>query len=92
MGQLSRCSTSSPYAGDLALFTVYPSLGIVLAGTHRSKDTVDPAMGFLAPAMYWYGWTATAVDVPVFSQSFALGLPQRDHKLGPLPTRALGAP
>jgi hypothetical protein len=45
---------------DLALFTVYPSLGIVLPGTHHSQDTVDPAMGFLAPAMYWYGWTATA--------------------------------
>src|SRR5262245_8614253 len=45
---------------DLALFTVYPSLGIVLLGTHRSRDSVDPAMGFLAPAMYWYGWTATA--------------------------------
>ena len=45
---------------DLALFTVYPSLGIVLLGTHHSRDTVDPAMGFLAPAMYWYGWTATA--------------------------------
>ncbi|WP_201835965.1 hypothetical protein [Microvirga zambiensis] len=47
-------------AYDLALFTVYPSLGIVLAGTHRSKDAVDPAMGFLAPAMYWYCWAATA--------------------------------
>ena len=47
-------------AYDLALFTVYPSLGIVLGGTHRSKDMVDPAMGFLAPAMYWYGWAATA--------------------------------
>ncbi len=45
---------------DLALFTVYPSLGIVLLGTQHSRDTVDPAMGFLAPAMYWYGWTATA--------------------------------
>jgi amino acid permease len=45
---------------DLALFTVYPSLGIVLPGTHHARDTVDPAMGFLAPAMYWYGWTATA--------------------------------
>jgi amino acid permease len=47
-------------AEDLALFTVYPSLGIVLFGTHRSKDVADPALGFLAPAMYWYGWTATA--------------------------------
>jgi amino acid permease len=45
---------------DLALFTVYPSLGVVLLGTHRSRDVVDPALGFLAPAMYWYGWTATA--------------------------------
>ena len=45
---------------DLALFTVYPSLGVVLPGTHHSRDVADPAMGFLAPAMYWYGWTATA--------------------------------
>jgi hypothetical protein len=34
--------------------------GIVLAGTHHSRDVADPAMGFLAPAMYWYGWAATA--------------------------------
>ena len=47
-------------AKDLALFTVFPSLGIVLAGTHHSRDVTDPAMGFLAPAMYWYGWAATA--------------------------------
>lgn len=45
---------------DLALFTVYPSLGVVVLGTHRARDTVDPAMGFLAPAMYWYGWVASA--------------------------------
>jgi len=47
-------------AKDLALFTVFPSLGIVLAGTHHSRDVADPAMGFLAPAIYWYGWTASA--------------------------------
>jgi type II secretory pathway component PulF len=47
-------------AKDLALFTVFPSLGIVLAGTHHSRDVTAPAMGFLAPAMYWYGWAATA--------------------------------
>ena len=47
-------------AKDLALFTVFPSLGIVLAGTHHARDVADPAMGFLAPAMYWYGWAATA--------------------------------
>jgi hypothetical protein len=45
---------------DLALFTVYPSLGVVLLGTHHAKDVADPAMGFVVPAMYWYGWTATA--------------------------------
>jgi hypothetical protein len=44
----------------LALFTVYPSLDIVLPGMHRSRDVVDPAMEFLAPEMWWYGWTATA--------------------------------
>jgi hypothetical protein len=46
---------------QLALFTVFPSLGIVLFGTVQSRDFGDPALGFLAPAMYWYGWTATAV-------------------------------
>ena len=39
---------------DLALFTVYPSLGVVLLGTHHAKDVVvDPSLAFLAPAMYW---------------------------------------
>jgi hypothetical protein len=47
-------------AKDMALFTVFPSLGVVLAGTHRSRDVAAPAMGFLAPAIYWYGWVATA--------------------------------
>jgi hypothetical protein len=47
-------------ARDLALFTVFPSLGIVLAGTQHTNDVTDPALGFLAPAMYWYGWAATA--------------------------------
>jgi hypothetical protein len=47
-------------AKGLALFTVYPSLGIVLLGMHRSRDVADPAMDFLAPEMWWYGWTATA--------------------------------
>jgi hypothetical protein len=45
---------------DLALFTVYPSLGVVLLGTHHSRDHVAPSMAYLAPAMYWYGWTASA--------------------------------
>jgi amino acid permease len=47
-------------ARDLAVFTVYPSLGIVLMGTSHSRDVGDPSLGFVAPAMYWYGWTATA--------------------------------
>jgi hypothetical protein len=47
---------------DLALFTVYPSIGIVLLGTHHSRDTVGPSMGSFLPAMYWYGWTATAAS------------------------------
>jgi hypothetical protein len=47
-------------AKDMALFTVFPSLGVVLAGTHHSRDVADPAMSFLAPAIYWYGWGATA--------------------------------
>ena len=47
-------------ARDVALFTVFPSLGVVLTGTHHTRDVADPAMGFLAPAIYWYGWAATA--------------------------------
>jgi hypothetical protein len=47
-------------ARGLALFTVYPSLGIILPGMHRSRDVADPAMAFLAPEMWWYGWTASA--------------------------------
>lgn len=47
-------------AKNLALFTVYPSFGVVIWGTRLSRDVVDPALGFLAPAMYWYGWAATA--------------------------------
>jgi hypothetical protein len=47
-------------ARGLALFTVYPTLGIVLPGMHRSRDVADPVLDFLAPEMWWYGWTATA--------------------------------
>jgi hypothetical protein len=62
---------------DLALFTVYPSLGVVLLGTHRSRDVVDPALGFLAPAMYWYGWTATATLGALLPGLVATALPER---------------
>jgi hypothetical protein len=47
-------------ARGLALFTVYPAQGIILWGTHRSRDVADPVLDFLAPEMYWYGWTASA--------------------------------
>jgi hypothetical protein len=44
----------------LALFTVYPAQDIVLLGMHRSRDVADPVLDFLAPEMYWYGWSASA--------------------------------
>jgi amino acid permease len=64
-------------AKDLALFTVLPSLGVVLAGTHHSRDVADPAMGFLAPAIYWYGWVATAALGALMFGLFAALLPGR---------------
>jgi hypothetical protein len=64
-------------ARALALFTVYPSLGIVLPGMHRSRDVADPAMEFLAPEMWWYGWTATATLGALFIGLVAALLPDR---------------
>src|SRR5262249_39240202 len=48
-------------ARGFALFTVYPAQGIILLGRHRSRDVSDPVLDFLAPEMYWYGWTAFAL-------------------------------
>jgi hypothetical protein len=62
-------------AKDLALFTVFPSLGIVLAGTQHTNGVTDPAMGFLAPAMYWYGWAATAAIGATMFGVAAVALP-----------------
>lgn len=64
-------------AKDLALFSVFPSLGVVLVGTHHSRDVADPAMGFLAPAMYWYGWVATAALGALMVGLVAASLPGR---------------
>lgn len=64
-------------AQDLALFTVYPSFGVVLFGTHHSRDVVAPAIGFAAPAMYWYGWTATAAIGALMFGIIAVLLPDR---------------
>jgi hypothetical protein len=62
---------------DIALFTVYPSIGVVLLGTHHARDITGPSMPFLAPAMYWYGWTATAaLGALIFGLIGAL-LPER---------------
>ena len=47
---------------DLALFTVYPSLGVVVRARNHSRDTVDPSLGSFLPAMYWYGWATTAAS------------------------------
>jgi hypothetical protein len=43
-------------AQDLALFTVFPTLGVVLPGAQRGNETAL----FRLPAMHWYGWMATA--------------------------------
>jgi hypothetical protein len=64
-------------ARGFALITVYPSLGIVLLGTHRSRDVADPALEFLAPEMWWYGWTATAAIGALVVGLLATLLPDR---------------
>jgi hypothetical protein len=64
-------------APGLALFTVYPSLDIVLPGMRRSRDVVDPAMEFLAPEIWWYGWTATATLGGLIIGLIAALLPDR---------------
>jgi hypothetical protein len=64
-------------AWGLALFTVYPSLGIVLLGMHRSRDVADPAIEFLAPEIWWYGWTATAAVGALAFSLVAAVLPDR---------------
>src|SRR5246500_4892213 len=65
------------HARGLALFTLYPSQGIVLLGTHRSRDVADPVLDFLAPEMYWYGWIAFAAASAVVIGLFAVLLPRR---------------
>jgi hypothetical protein len=64
-------------ARGLAAFTLYPAQGIVLFGTHRSRDVADPVLDFLAPEMYWYGWTASAVIGALVIGLVAALLPDR---------------
>jgi hypothetical protein len=71
-------------ARGLALFTVYPTLGIVLPGMHRSRDVADPVLDFLAPEMWWYGWTATAaIGALVFGLIAALSPDRWWHRFWP---------
>ena len=65
------------HARGLALFTVYPSQAIVLLGTHRSRDVADPVLDFLAPEIYWYGWTAFAAVGALIIGMVAALLPDR---------------
>jgi hypothetical protein len=64
-------------AKNLALFTVYPSFGLIVWGTHLARDVVDPAMGFLAPAMYWYGWAASSALGALVVGLLAALIPER---------------
>jgi hypothetical protein len=61
----------------LALFTVYPAQGILLPGMHRSRDVSDPVLDFLAPEMFWYGWTASAAIGALIIGLIAALLPER---------------
>jgi hypothetical protein len=82
---------------QLALFTVFPSLGIVLPGTVQSRDVADPALGFLAPAMYWYGWTANAALGAFAAGVISIAVPQTWTRwvwpgwLWAIPVAAMGA-
>jgi hypothetical protein len=60
---------------DLALITVYPTLGLVVLGTHHAQD-VAPSMRS-APAMHWYGWMATAALGALMLGLIAAWLPER---------------
>jgi hypothetical protein len=61
----------------LALITVYPAQGIFLLGMHRSRDVADPVLDFLAPEMFWYGWTASAAIGALIIGVAAALLPDR---------------
>jgi hypothetical protein len=62
-------------AKDLALITVYPTLGIVVVGAQHSQDAA-PSMGGV-PAIYWYGWTAAAALGALMLGIIAAFLPER---------------
>jgi hypothetical protein len=62
-------------AKDLALITVYPTLRIAVLGARHSQDAA-PSIGGV-PAMYWYGWTATAALGACVLAAVAAFFPER---------------
>jgi len=60
---------------DLALITVYPTLGIFVFGTWHAQDAA-PSLGGV-PAMYWYGWTTTAALGALIVSAVVAALPGR---------------
>jgi hypothetical protein len=60
---------------DVALFTVFPLFGLTVWGTQHAQDWA-PSVGGL-PAMYWYGWTATAALGALLVGALAALLPGR---------------
>jgi hypothetical protein len=53
---------------NYALFTYHPALGEFGFFVERPKD---------GPAMYWYGWMATAGIVALFAAALACFIPER---------------
>ena len=53
---------------NYALFTYHPALGEFGFLVERPKD---------GPAMYWYGWMATAGIVALFGAAFSCFIPER---------------
>jgi hypothetical protein len=62
-------------AQDVALFTVYPTLGIVVPGTQHGQEAAPSIVRL--PAMYWYGWTATAALGALMLGLMAALVPER---------------
>jgi hypothetical protein len=62
-------------AKDVALVTVHPTLGIVVLGAQHAQGAA-PSLGGI-PAIYWYGWTATAALAALMPGLLAAFLPER---------------
>ena len=61
--------------GNYALFTYHPAIKEFGAGVQKAKD---------GPAMYWYGWMATAAIAASLAGVLAASLPESlTRRLGP---------